>query len=273
MRMKRHRTLAISVAAILIAALASAQFIRLGNTSIDAHRARPNSFDGRFHYCRAVYRANPRGDGGSWLTDYPLADIDLSVRVSELTKVAVSFESPGQPRHLIVRLTDEELFHCPMIFMQEVGALLFTSEEAETLRTYLLKGGFLWVDDFWGSYAWDVWETEIRKVFPASEYPIVDVPPHHALYHTMFDLKGVPQIPGIGTWLSRRATSERGPDSAEVHARAISDRNGRVMVFMTHNTDVSDSWEREGEDAEYFYKFSVDGYRVAVNVLLYAMTH
>src|SRR5689334_18523904 len=87
---------------VLMATLASAQFRRLGDTSIDAHLARPEDFDGRFHYCRAVYRANPRGDGGSWLTDYPLADIDLSIRLSELTKIAVAFDAPGQPRHLIV---------------------------------------------------------------------------------------------------------------------------------------------------------------------------
>jgi len=187
--------------------------------------------------------------------------------------VAVSFEAPGQPNHLIVRLTDDELYQCPVIIMQEVGRLLFSTEDAEKLRTYLLKGGFLWVDDFWGSYAWQVWESEIRKVFPANDYPIVNVPSDHALFHTMFDLKGVPQIPGIGTWLGSRTTSERGADSAEVHARAIADAQGRVMVFMTHNTDVSDSWEREGEDPQYFYQFSIDGYRVAVNVLLYAMTH
>ena len=71
----------------------------------------------------------------------------------------------------------------------------------------------------------------------------------------------------------RRGTSERGADSAQVHTRAISDRHGRVMVFITHNTDVSDSWEREGEDQEYFFRFSVEGYKVAINVLLYAMTH
>ena len=154
----------------------------------------------------------------------------------------------GQPRHLIVQLTSDELFQCPVIIMQEVGRLFFTSDDAARLRTYLLKGGFLWVDDFWGSYAWDVWEAEIRKVFPATEYPIVDLPRTHPLYHTMFDLEGVPQIPAVGIWLGSGQTSERGADSAQVHARAISDANGRVMVFMTHNTDVSDSWEREGED-------------------------
>jgi len=266
-------TAAVVFATLLIASLATAQFRQLGDVSVDAHRARPESYDGRFHYCRAVYRQNPRGDGGSWLTDYPLADIDLSIRLSELTKISVSFDAPGEPNHLIVGLTDEELYQCPIIIMQEVGRLLFTRDDAERLRAYLLKGGFLWVDDFWGAYAWEIWETEIRKVFPADEYPIVDLPPSHALYHTMFDLDGVPQVPGIGTWLRSQQTSERGADSAEVHARAIADRRGRVMVFMTHNTDVSDSWEREGEDPEYFYRFSVDGYRVAVNVLLYAMTH
>ena len=163
-------------AALLFASLAAAQFRQIGDTSIDAHLARPDSYDGLFHYCRAVYRPNPRGEGGSWLTDYPLAEIDLSIRLSELTKVAVSFEAPGKPRHLIVQLTSDELFQCPVIIMQEVGRLFFTSDEAARLRTYLLKGGFLWVDDFWGSYAWDVWETEIRKVFPATEYPIVDLP-------------------------------------------------------------------------------------------------
>lgn len=152
-------------------------------------------------------------------------------------------------------------------------SVLFSNEDAARLRTYLLKGGFLWVDDFWGSYAWDVWASQIQKVLPPSEYSIVDLPMDHAIFHTMFDLRRVPQIPGIGTWLGAGRTSERGADSAVVHARGISDHKGRVMVFMTHNTDVSDSWEREGEDPDYFFKFSVDGYRVAVNVLLYTMTH
>jgi hypothetical protein len=236
--------------------------------------AKPDSHDGKFHYCRAVYRNNPVGDGGGWLTDYPLADRDLSVRLGELTKTQVSFDESGQPRHLIVRLTDDELFQaCPFIMMQEVGRLLFSNEDAVRLRTYLLKGGFLWVDDFWGSYAWRIWETEIRKVFPAADYPIVDLPPDHAIFKTMFMIKEMPQIPAINFWEGTGGTSERGPDSAVVHTRGISDSHGRLMVLMTHNTDVSDSWEREGEDPRYFFQFSVYGYQVAVNVLLYAMTH
>src|SRR6267142_6100777 len=96
---------ALAAAAFLVAAVASAQFGRGGNASIAAHTAGPNSFDGRFHYCRGMYRMNPAGDGGSWLTDYPLADMDLSIRLSELTRMRVAFDATGQPQHLIVSLT------------------------------------------------------------------------------------------------------------------------------------------------------------------------
>ncbi len=134
---------ALLAAALLCAPLAWAQFGRGGDSSVAAHTARADSFDGRFHYCRAVYRLNPNGDGGSWLTDYPLADIDVSIRLAELTRIPVSFDAAGRPRHLIVRLTDDELFQCPFIMMQEVGRLLFTNEDAVRLRAYLLKGGFI----------------------------------------------------------------------------------------------------------------------------------
>jgi len=270
----RRRSVAVVVTVLLVSSGAWAQFGRGGDASINAHMARADSFDGRFHYCRLMYRMNPLGDGGSWLTDYPLADIDLSIRLSELTKTLVAFGASGQPEHLIVPLTGDELFHCPFVMAQEVGRLMFNPDDASQLRAYLLKGGFLWVDDFWGSNAWESWAAQIGKVLSPSEYPIFDVPSDHPIFHTMFDLRAVPQIPGIGYWRgSRGGTSERGSDSAQVHTRAIADQTGRVMVLMTHNTDVSDSWEREGEDPQYFYSFSPAGYQVAMNVLLYAMTH
>ena len=272
--MRFRPALPIAAAALLVTSLAWGQFRRGGDASIGAHMAGPDSVDGQFHYCRAMYRSNFGGDGGNWLTDYPLADIDLSIRLAELTNTRVGFGHNGRPQHLIVRLTDDALFQCPFIMMQEVGSLFFNDEDAAGLRTYLLKGGFLWVDDFWGSYAWNIWLEQIRKVLPPSEFPIVDLPPDHPIFHTMFDLQGVPQIPSINFWYgSGGSTSERGADSAQVHARVITDRHGRVMVFMTHNTDVSDSWEREGEDPQYFFTFSIYGYQTAINVLLYAMTH
>ena len=109
------------------AGTASAQFGR----SLDANIAGPHTYDARFHYCRAVFRG---GGGGGWLTDYPLADIDLSIRLSELTKTPVSFDAVGRPRHLIVRLTAPELYQCPIIIMQEVGRLFFDARDAAALR-------------------------------------------------------------------------------------------------------------------------------------------
>jgi len=275
----RGRTVAAVLAgvALVAAGTAAAQIGRRGGGRFRTPGVKVASmadFDGKFHYCRAVYRDNPRGDGGGWSTDYPSADTNLMIRFSELTKAPVGFDASGYPQHLVVPLTSDELFRCPFIMMQEVGALYLTDEDAARLRLYLLKGGFLWVDDFWGSYAWSVWEEEIQKAFPPNEFPIVDLPADHPILRMLFEVPSVPQIPAINSWFSLGGgTSERGADSAEVHTRAILDPNGRVMLLMTHNTDVSDSWEREGEDQDYFYRFSVDGYAVGINVLLYSMSH
>ena len=138
---------------------------------------------------------------------------------------------------------------------------------------YLLKGGFLWADDFWGSYAWDWWALQIAKALPHGEYPIVDVPINHQIFHMLYDIDRVPQIPNIGLWARAHLTSERGSDSTEVHFRGIADHAGRLMVVMTHNTDFGDAYERESEDPDYFRRFSVPGYAIGVDIILYAMTH
>jgi hypothetical protein len=236
--------------------------------------AGPDSFDGAFQFCRVAFRGNRYGDGGGWGVDYPRADINLSIRLSELTDTRVSFDAQHEPNHLVVRLTDEAMFHCPFIMMTEVGAAFFDDAEAAALRAYLVKGGFLWADDFWGEYAWDVWADQIGKVLPKAEYPIKDVPLDHPLFHSQFVVNKVPQIPSINYWAgSGGDTSERQGDSAVPHARAIFDRYGRIMVFITHNTDLGDSYEREADNPEYFLRFSVDGYAMGINILLYAMTH
>jgi len=241
--------------------------------TVSARTPTPQSFDGRFNFCRVMFSGSSMGDGGGWWVDYPRADVNLSIRLSELTKTQVSMEASGEPNHLVVRLTDPELFQCPFIMMTEVGSAYFSPEEAEKLREYLLKGGFLWADDFWGSYAWEQWASELSKVLPPAEYPMRDLPPDHSLFRAQFNVTRVPQIPSINFWAGTGGTSERYADSATPHARGISDRNGRLMALMTFNTDIGDSWEREGDDPNYFYTFSVDGYAFGINTLLYAMSH
>jgi hypothetical protein len=246
---------------------------RGGRYAPTARLATPADSDGAFHFCRAYFRVGP-GDGGNWSVDYPRADINVSIRLSEVTKTRVSFDEAREPNHLLIRLIDDALFQCPFVMMTEVGSAYLGPEEAARLREYLLKGGFLWADDFWGSYAWQTWEEQIRKVLPAARYPIVELPPDHPLFRMLFVVEKVPQIPSINFWMgSGGATSERGGDSIRPTARAILDPHGRPMVLMTHNTDVGDSWEREGDDPNYFYHFAVDGYAVGINVLLYSMTH
>lgn len=234
-----------------------------------------DSFDGAFNFCRVMYESTRREDGGmGWWTDYPSADVNLSIRLAELTKTRISRDKAGEPNHLVVRLTDDELFQCPFAILEDAGTASLDELEVERLRTYLLKGGFLWVDDFWGTAAWENWVREIRRVLPQDEFPIVDVPRDHAIFRTLFEVGTVPQIPSIQFW--RRSggdTSERGSDSSAPEFRGIGDGRGRLIVVMTHNTDIADAWEREGEERDYFYRFSVDGYAVGINVLLYAMTH
>jgi hypothetical protein len=235
--------------------------------------AQSEHFDGRFNFCRIAFPRSYDGDGGGWSVDYPRADINLSIRLSELTKTTISRDGAGEPNHVVVQMTDPLMFRCPFVMMTEVGAAYIGAEEAERMREYLLKGGFLWADDFWGEYAWQAWAREIGKVLPPLEYPFVDLPLDHPIFRSQFVVQRMPQIPSINFWRgSGGGTSER-HDSQEPRARAILDQHGNIMVLATHNTDVGDSWEQEAADPNYFYRFSVDGYAFGINVLLYAMTH
>jgi len=267
----RRVGVAVAIALLAAAAAAEAQFWRGYRGTRLATAA---DFDGGFHYCRLVYRGAFNGNGGSWRTDYPNADINMSIRLSELTKIGVSKAADGSPKPLLVSVGGDELFQCPLVIMSAPGSALLEEAEASRLREYLLKGGMLWTDDSWGSYQWQHWIAQLRKVLPASEYPIFDVPLDHALFKSQFEVPEVPQIPNIGFFLrSGGRTSEQGADSAMPVARGIADRDGRIMVLMTHNTDIQDSWEREGEDPSYFYAFSPRGYAFGINAILYALTH
>jgi hypothetical protein len=241
--------------------------------------ATPDTFEGSFHFCRVLFTSNRREKQG-WQTDYPGADINFSVRLAELTKVRVKFvREDGEedvPDAVVVRLTDDALFQCPFTLMQDAGTARFTDEEVERLREYLLKGGFLFVSDYHGTWAREQFDTEIARALPRSEYPIVDLnPPGHPIWNMLFPVERLPQLASISMW--RRTgggTLERwNTDGAPPDARGIADAHGRLLVVMVHNTDVPDAWEREGENPEYFFRFSPEAYAVGIDILLYAMTH
>ncbi|MEZ5291537.1 MAG: DUF4159 domain-containing protein [Vicinamibacterales bacterium] len=233
-----------------------------------------DSFDGGFHFCRVAFQTGRFRRGGSWVVDYPRADVNLSIRLSELTKTRVTFDGNHEPRHFVLQLTDPTLFRCPFIMMTEPGGLVFDDTEVARLREYLLKGGFLWADDFWGEIAWENFEHEMRRVLPAEAFPLRDLDRDHPLFNAQFPVQEVIQIPSINFWAGTGGgTSEWGPESAVPHARGFLDKDGRVLVLATHNTDYGDAFEREGDDPDYFQTFSIDGYAFGINVLVYAMTH
>jgi hypothetical protein len=230
--------------------------------------------DRGFTFCRLLYQSvRSEAMGHGWNTDYPASDHNFVVRLEELTTTKPARFDDGQPGYAVVRPEQDEMYQCPFLFMSDVGTVGFDEYEVERIRDYLMKGGFIYVDDFWGEWAWSHWVGELEKILPGM--PIVDIDPQHMVMHALYDVAEVPQVPSIQFWrrTGGRSTSERGSASATAHFRGIFDDDGRPLVLMTHNTDIADGWEREGEDRDFFYTFSPDSYALGINIVLYSMSH
>ena len=205
-----------------------------------------------------------------WAIDYPDADLNFSYRLQQMTSMKVD------PNGKVLEISDPELFRYPWIYIVEPGDLLFTDEEVPILRRYLLNGGFLMVDDFWGEDEWENFAEQMARVFPDRE--IFDIPRTHAIFHCVFELPDDLnlQCPNIRTGTDSEFTGitwER-HDAQEVHIRGINDDKGRLCVVACHNTDNGDGWEREGENQYYFREFSEKkSYPLGINIVFYSMTH
>ncbi len=240
-----------------------------------------------FTFVRIIRDSDPESSptAGEWITDYPDSDLNLSYRVQQMTSIKVD------PDARTIRLTDPALFDYPFIYMVEVGSLMLRDEEVPILRKYLLNGGFLMVDDFWGDWQWDSYAAQMKRVFPDREF--VELPMSHPIFHCVFDLKGPKntlQTPnerqgsrskydGV-TWEYHPYQNDPyAPRSewqacSEMHVRALLDDKGRIMVLATHDCDNGDSWEREGEDDYFFHEFSEKrGFPLGINIIFYVMTH
>jgi len=228
-----------------------------------------------FTFCRIQFDSysGRRGGWRKWRTDYPESDYNFMLRLSQLTSIEVNKHSDGTIRHDIVRLDQPELRNYPFIYMIEVGNITLSDPEREGLRNYLLRGGFLMVDDFWGEEEWQNWVYEFDQVLPPEEYPRFEIPLDHPIYHMVFDVKEAPQVPSINNWYSTGLSFEQ-YDAQTPHYWGVNDKEGRLMAIICHNTDLGDGWEREGENQEYFKEFSVKkAYPMGINIVVYAMTH
>ena len=216
-----------------------------------------------FHFVRLHYSGNPVFLGASerWLTDWPEAETHLLQGVRRLTRIDIAEQGNS------VSIMDDRLYDYPWLYAVEVGSWQLSDEEAARLRDYLLRGGFLVVDDFHGTIEWAGFVESMHRVFP--DRAIIEIPVSDALFHLAYDLDEQIQIPGIQSLYTGR-TYER--DGYEPHWRGIYDDDGRLMVVINFNMDLGDAWEH-ADTPEYSLKYTTRAYKYAINYILYAMTH
>lgn len=246
---------------------------------------KPFSQPGKFTFVRVEYESDSSTgnhryhfEGRMWYrweTDYPEAEENFLYRIRQLTTISTD------PRPISLRLTDPRLFEYPFIYMCDVGWQILNRDEQNKLRAYLLRGGFLWVDDFWGPYEWNQLERNMRRVFPNLKWRAI--PRHHPILNAVFQLDECPRIPA-------KIFAEQGlrfdppeihrgggggiPGVSEVHLKGLFHPDtDRLMVLATHNTDIGDGWEREAEDEWYFHEYSIPAYAIGINIVVYALTH
>jgi hypothetical protein len=238
-----------------------------------------------FTFTRVIFQsdpgARPRNERLRWLgwwVDYPDADLNLSYRLQQLTSARTD------PDARVLKLTDPDLPDYPLIYMEHAGYMKLSDDEVGRLRNYLLNGGALFVNDFWGTEEWNGFAGEIERVLPGRSW--VDLATDHPIFNCVYPLN-VPmkdlQIPTMQFWnpahdpgnpRSRLQRMDRGEGSEDVHVRAVFDDRGRMMILAIHNSDVSDGWEREGENELFFNQFSEKiAYPLGINIIFYFMTH
>ena len=231
-------------------------------------------YDSTGGYGESWYRHEGR-DWQRWETDYPRAETNLILRLQELTSLSVN------PEPIVLRLTDPDLADHPFVFMSDVGWQLLSGAERTALKRYLESGGFLWVDDFWGKAEWENFVRNIATL--QRDWKLRPIPHDHPILTIVYPLKGCPQVPARiffdQTGLPfdppnvHRYPSGGYDGVRRVNFAGLFDSDDRLLVVATHNTDIADGWEREGESKEFFERFSIQSYAMTINILVYAMTH
>jgi hypothetical protein len=231
----------------------------------DALQIQTTGVPREFYFSRVAYRGYGRGrrGGGSWSVDYPKADQIFLSFIDRLLPNLDAYE-----REFVVQLNEPDIRRYPFLYALEVGGMALSPPEIEGLRDYLLAGGFLVIDDFWGTREWENFEYEIRQVLP--EYEIVDLALDHPIFTTFYEIEEILQVPNISNGIRGGPTWES--DGYVPMVKGIHDDNGRLMVIINWNTDLGDAWEH-ADDPRYPLKYSTYSYQMGVNFIVYAMSH
>jgi hypothetical protein len=244
----------ITLPAMLVALLGTGAAVAQGSTHPGEHE---------FYFVRGIYTSPVDGDdwGPRWAIDYPEADQHFLAALKRLSAVDAHGTESAIP------LGSNRIREFPFVYLAEAGAMRLSEAEGEALRAYLLGGGFLMVDDFWGTWAWDALTAELARVLP--DHAIRDVPMEHPVFHAFYDIDELVQVPNVAQAATGR-THEY--DGYVPRARGIFDGDGRLMVLINWNTDLGDAWEW-ADDADYPLHFSNYAYRLGVNIVIYAMSY
>ena len=232
----------------------------------DATQIQTSGVPREFYFSRVAYRGYRGfyGRGRSWATDYPRADQIFLSFIDRLLPNLDAFE-----QEFVVQLNEPDIRRFPFLYALEVGRMALSPEEIEGLRSYLLQGGFLVIDDFWGTREWANFESEIRQVLPG--YEIIDLPLDHQILTAFYEIDEIIQVPNVNNGCSGGRTDE-GDNSFIPMVKGIHDSNGRLMVVINFNTDLGDAWEW-ADQACYPFEYSKYAYEMGVNFIVYAMSH
>jgi hypothetical protein len=224
--------------------------------------------DDVFSVTRIMYAPNGYGRSRFWDDDTPDSDLNLGFRMFQATSMKM------HPGFNYIHLTPEELAKYPFVYLAAPEGMNLSQNELKALRAYLLNGGFMMVDDFWGDEAWSVAYQQFKRIFPDREP--VELPLSHPVFHCVFDFKYKAQMPSVNSW-TRNGMRYDYADYAvdhDPHYYAINDDKGRMMCIICRNNHYGDGWEHEGDDHSYFDVFSMpQAYPMYINITYYAMTH
>jgi hypothetical protein len=235
-----------------------------GSEALDGAQQQIEGIPREFYFSRAAYTGYGRGRrGGSWATDYPKAD---QIFLSFIDRLLSNLD--GYEHEHPILLDDPDLRRFPFLYAVEVGRMALRAPEIVGLRDYLLAGGFLVVDDFWGTRQWANFEHEIQAVLPG--YEIVDLTLDHPIFTTFYEIEEIIQVPNVNNGIRGGPTHQS--DGYVPMFKGIHDETGRLMVAINWNTDLGDAWEW-ADNPRYPLKYSTFAYEMGVNMIVYAMSH
>ena len=262
----RRRLLLVSLLLLLLIAIgtlfAQEELGLLGRYDDARYINQPKEDTSQIVFTRLIYNGRIAGYYKNWYTDYPKSDRLLILGIKRLTNLNIADHERA------VAITDPDLFKYPFLYTSEPEQMVLTDHDAAIMREYLARGGFWVLDDFWGSFEWEAMERQLRKVLPTAE--IKDIPKDHAIFHLFYDIDKIIQVPSLAYVYNGGITWEQ--DGFVAECKGVWDEHGRLIMVINHNTDLGDAYEW-ADEPKYPNYFSAYAYRLAINFIVYALTH